>query len=233
MEVDSRSAKAGEATRPPARRSWMKAVAAVLLVLTLWVAFDLTAASRHDLRDFDGHQIGSLETEMWRAYYDHHPASLFVELTSVLRNQFHLSLWRSFLDAYYAAHAAVVFQAGHQRSDYLRALPDLERYYAQIRQGSNIAFDAKKAAALELEWWIIHRQRDQHAPGDLVRALAELQAEIYQQPQDLFMDHAQARAEAMLIRDARAEAGGVSEADWQRIGELLDHSWVSLRSALR
>jgi hypothetical protein len=84
-----------------------------------------------------------------------------------------------------------------------------------------------------LEWWIIHRERAQHPPGDLVDALAALQAEIYQRPAASFAIHAQARADAMLIRDAKAESGGVTEADWRRIAELLDRSWVSLEETVR
>jgi len=36
----------------------------------------------------------------------------------------------------------------------------------------------------------------------------------------------------MLIRDERAEAGGVGEEDWRRIDELLCASWRSLRRAV-
>lgn len=89
-----------------------------------------------------------------------------------------------------------------------------------------------KAAALELEWWIIHRERGRHIPEDLVNALAGLQAEIYQQPVSTFEEHANARANAMLIRDERAQAGSVSEADWNRIGVLLERSWVSLATVV-
>jgi hypothetical protein len=220
-------------TKLGAPRLWARRLAAALSAIAVWVAIDLTVVRPHDLQEFDGHRFGALETEMWRSYYDHHPVRLFEELTSVLRTQYRFSFWRSCLGGYYAAKAAVVFQAGHQRTDYLRALPDLERYYSLIRRGSNIPFDDKKAAALELEWWIIHRERAQHPSADLVDGLAALQAEIYQRPAASFTIHAQARAEAMLIRDARAESGGVSEADWRRIGELLDRSWVSLEQAVR
>jgi len=36
----------------------------------------------------------------------------------------------------------------------------------------------------------------------------------------------------MIIRDERAEAGGLSEADWMRIHELLRGSWNSLWHAV-
>lgn len=46
------------------------------------------------------------------------------------------------------------------------------------------------------------------------------------------MDHGRLRAEAMTIRDTKAEQGGVTEADWTRIDELLHQSWRSLHEAV-
>jgi hypothetical protein len=138
----------------------------------------------------------------------------------------------------------VVFQRGHNRGEYERALPDLmevarlrsavdrESDYMIVRRRSDAPFDVEKSAQLELEWWIVHRERDRRDPGDLARALAGLQAEIYLCPQDRLVAHAKARAEAMLIRDTRAADGGVTEPDWERIGVLLDASWVSLQTAV-
>jgi len=98
---------------------------------------------------------------------------------------------------------------------------------------SDIPFDEDRAARLELDWWIIHRRRDQHAPGDLAKALAELQAEIYHVPVDRVLEHGRIRAEAMTIRDTQAEKGVVSEADWVRINELLKESWEALAKAVK
>jgi len=83
-----------------------------------------------------------------------------------------------------------------------------------------------------LEWWIVHRQRARHKPGDLDRALAELQAEIYRVPVEKLLEHGRLRAEAMTIRDTKAEAGAVTEADWAKIDQLLRQSWRSLAQAV-
>jgi len=98
---------------------------------------------------------------------------------------------------------------------------------------SDIPFDVDRVAHLELEWWIIHRERARHPPGDLEKALAELQAEIYRVPVERLMEHGRLRAEAMTIRDTKAEDGGVTEADWARINELLEQSWRSLAKAVK
>jgi hypothetical protein len=125
-----------------------------------------------------------------------------------------------------------VFKGGHNRQEYEKALPYLLSFYASIRKVSDIPFDVERAAQLELEWWIVHRERDRHAPGDLARALAELSAELYQMPAERFAEHAQLRAEAMTIRDTNADTGGVTEADWAKIDELLHLSWRSLKAAV-
>jgi len=194
----------------------------------LWITEDLYFPRRHDLRSFDPVQVASLETAMWRSYYDHRALDLFAELTRLLRQEYGMPLWRSWLAAYHAARAAEVFQRGHNRGEYERALPDLVSFYRLILRTSSADFDVSAAARLELEWWIVHRERERHPPGDLEQALAVLQAEIYHLPAERFAEHARARAEAMLLRDARA-AG----ADWSEIGRLLSLSWSSLHRAVR
>lgn len=209
-----------------------KAVLVVCALLLFWGALDFFIPRADSIRDFDPHAVASLETEMWRSYYDHRRVALFVQLTSLLRTQYHLSWTRSCVAAYHAARAAVVFQRGKERPDYTLALPDIVDYYNLVHAGSDTRFDVGRASQLELEWWIVHRQRARHAPQDLPEALAALQAAIYSKPEDRFREHGQKRADAMLIRDSRAESGGVSDSDWRRINLLLDQAWVSAWSSI-
>jgi len=185
------------------------------------------------LREFDADEVARLETAMWRSYYEKQRLQLFNQLSETLRTQYHMPLVRSNQVAYYAANAAFTFKQGHGRSDYEKALPDLVKFYGGIRKMSDIPFEVDRAARLELEWWIIHRERARHAPEDLAKALAELQAAIYQIPVDRLMEHGQLRAEAMTIRDAKAESGGMKEEDWAKINELLRRSWGSLEKAVK
>jgi len=214
------------------RGRWIKYGAALFVALLAWAAFDLYAPRRTSLRDFDPDEVARLETAMWRSYYSRQRVALFRQLSELLRTQYRLPLWRSNRVAYHAARAAFVFKDGRGRSDYERALPDLVNFYRAIRAVSDIDFDVERAARLELEWWIVHRERRRHAPGDLERALADLAAELYRVPAERLAEHARLRAEAMKIRDDRAEAGGVTEDDWRRIDELLHESWRSLHSAV-
>ncbi len=199
-----------------------------LVAIVVWVGFDLYGPRTTRMRSFDPNEIARMETEMWRSYYARERVKLFNQLSSLLRSQYQMPVATSNAVAYQAAKAAFVFKDGKKREDYEKAMPYLINFYQAIRDGSDIPFDVERAAKLELEWWIIHRQRAKYSPQDLARALAALPAEIYQLPPERLMEHARLRQEAMSIRDKEAASNGVSEADWNRIGDLLRASWQAL-----
>ena len=219
--------------RRPLLKLIVRVTALVLALVICAVLFDLFYPRKTKLREFDPDEVARLETAMWRSYYEKQRVRLFNEATELLRTQYHLTPVKSNVVAYYAANAAFVFKAGKQRSDYEKALPDLIKFYNHLHNMSDIDFDVYKVSRLELEWWIIHRERENHAPGDLARALAELQAAIYNVPVERVMEHGRLRAEAMTIRDTKAQQGGVTEADWAKINDLLRQSWGSLAQAVK
>jgi hypothetical protein len=203
------------------------------ILLAGWVAFDLYMPHKVDIREFDADEVARLDTAMWRSYYSKERLKMFAELTELLQKQYKLNFWRRQLIAFYAAKAAFVFKDGNSRADYEKALPPLEKFYGEIHDISTTDFDVKKAAQLELEWWIVHRERKKYQEGDLARALAEAAAAVYQMPSQNFMEYGAYRAEAMKIRDTKAEeAGSITEEDWQKMDELLHISWRSLRAAV-
>ncbi len=222
-------------TAGPAKRRSRRGLRIVLLIalaLIAYAAYDLFAPRASRMRSFDPDEVARLETAMWRSYYARQRLQLYNQLSELLRTQYNLPFIRSNAVAYQAARAAFVFKDGRNRQDYEQALPYLVSFYSAIRKVSDIPFDVDRAARLEVEWWIIHRERALHAPGDLARALAELSSELYQMPTERFAEHARLRAEAMTIRDTKADAGAVTEQDWAEIDELLHRSWKSLKDAV-
>jgi hypothetical protein len=166
---------------------------------------------------------------MWRSYYDRKPVKLFLELAEMLRTQYKFPWLRSHLGAYYAAKAAFDFKDGKQRSDYEKALPALVSYFEAIRRTGNIEFDVPYAAKVELEWWIVHRERERYGKEALDKACADAAAAIYLVSPDSTLEHGRLRADAMVIRDVQAAAGGVSEENWGQIDNLLQGCYRSLR----
>ena len=197
-----------------------------------WATADLVRPRRVDIRSFDPDEVARREAAMWRAYYDHRALPFFTEIARLMRSQFGLGPARAALLAGLAVRAAVVFQGGHERADYVHALPLLRRYHAILRRASEVPFDPDRAAALELEWWIVHRDAARLPAGSLERCLAEVGAEVYQVPVDELAEHGRHRAAAATIHDQLAASGSLSEQDWQRIKQELRSAWRSLRSAV-
>lgn len=218
--------------RSPARGLAGAVIGGLIVLALLWAGIDLWAPRSTDIRSFNPGEVARLDAAMWRSYYDRQRLRLFGQLAELLRSQYHLTPLRSNLAAYEAAKAAFAFKGGKARVEYARALPNLVRFYAAIRRVSNVPFDVDRAAQLELEWWIVHRERSPQAPDELARALAELQAEIYRVPVEQLTEHARLRAEAMTIRDEKALAGDLAEEDWRQIEERLLASWIALSRAV-
>ena len=199
-----------------------------------WAVAELARPRRADIRVFDPDEVARLETAMWRSYYDRRRLPLFGQLVALLQGQFHLQPLRAVTLAGLAARAAAVFQVDASHADYRRALPYLERYYTGIRAVGEVPFDPARAARLELAWWIVHREVDDHPPGDLEAALADLAAELYQVPAERLWTHASRRAEAMAIRDRTSRRPvGVLEDDWDRIEAVLWVAWKALADEVR
>lgn len=217
-------------TRAPKkrRRTFLLCLSGILVALSIWIVVDLFAPRAHSLRDFNSSEVARLDTAMWRSYYAKQRVALYFQLTELLRKEYHLPWWRSQWVGYQAAKAAFVFKEGHTRSDYEKALPYLRNFYAAISAVSDEPFDVDRIARLELEWWIVHRQRERHSPEDLPKLLAETASVMYHLPYAALLEHGKLRAEAMRIRDVQAAAGELTEKDWNQIGSLLDQSWHSL-----
>ena len=120
------------------------------VLLVGWIAIDLYTPHKVDIRDFDADEVARLDTAMWRSYYSKERLKMFSELTELLQKQYKLNFWRRQLIAFYAAKGAFVFKDGKSREDYEKALPDIEKFYGEIRDISTTDFDAKRAAKLEL-----------------------------------------------------------------------------------
>jgi len=204
----------------------------LLLLLAGWVGVDTLVPHKSKMREFDPNEVARLETAMWRSYYAHQRLSLFCQLDETLRTQYHMPFWKSEWTAFQMAKAAFIFKNGKKPADYEKALPNLRKSYAAVRAMSDIDFDIEHAARLELEWWIIHRERKSQPSQTLENALAELQAELYHVSPASVAEHARLRAAAMHIRDTKAVSGSVMDDDWVQIDKLLRDSWQSLYQAV-
>jgi hypothetical protein len=219
-------------THPPKPGHWF--LWCTILALLFWISVDLFVPHKSSLRQFDPKDVARLETTMWRSYYEKKPVRLFWQLAGGLRQQFHAPFWRSFILGFQASKAAFDFKKGKTRLDYQKTLPDLVSYYESIQALSTEQFDVPNVAKLELEWWIVHRQRERYSYADLANALVQTSAALYRQPPVSFVTYGRLRADAMrLCDDVRHRPGGATEADWLHIEEVLNQAWGSFHQAVQ
>ena len=181
------------------------------------------------LRGFSPTDMGGLETDMWRAYYDRHYAALIGCLYRVNRDDYGFSPLDSALVAYYAAKAAKIFQPTTSRAEAQAALPSLEAYFELIRRRSHEPFDVASAARTELDWWQLRREHVTFE--DYGKVVAKVAAEVYRASNQEIRRAGQLRAEMMDYRDQRGD-GRMKEADWQHIRENLVESYALLKKGV-
>lgn len=213
--------------RAPWRPTWI-GLSIVFGLMAFWCLVDIYGPWHGDLRKFDPSAIARTETLMWRAYYDKDGGRLFLETYRLLRTQEGFPPIRALASAYWAGRAAFIFKEGKTRSDYVRALPYLESYYGAVCRTGQLKADPTKLAQLELDWWIIHRERGEHGESALVRAIASVAGELYQLDPNHLTAYALPRARAMLERSEKEQAKRMTDNDWLDVQDELAKSYGSL-----
>jgi hypothetical protein len=127
---------------------------------------------------------------------------------------FGLGPWRTFVGAWHVLRANQAW-APVPDNDPDAARASMMRFYRLVLAHSELSFDPRRASALEVEWWRLHRahQRDDAATrSELERALVDLYSYVYSAPRESMHEAARWRAEAMDLSDVWV-AGGCDLAD--------------------
>jgi hypothetical protein len=190
------------------------AVALLLVASSVAVRAATTAPPRASdvpaLESFDPVRVGTVEQEAWAAYYYREWARLLQLMLEMIQGQFGLSPAQSLEAAYFATQAQVVWAdrgaAGGEAEDLMR------QFYALVREPAGGRYDVDRAAALEINWWAVHRNRAQYPDSAaLARALAELYAEVYRLPVVAALPAGEHRARAMDLSDQWIREGKVRD----------------------
>jgi hypothetical protein len=190
---------------------------------------------------FDPMRLAALEKGGWEAYYRRDWPHVFGLMVQLNRTQFCLPLPTAVVAAVDVVRASVAFAPAD--NDVPAATAQLERFYAKVLRFRRSPADAKTLAALEMDYWIVHRQlavaRKESADAQaehagkcepLVQALAGLHAALFAAPPAAIRRSAELRAEAAILVDGitggyTADAAG----DWQRIEEVLAAAYSELQ----
>lgn len=188
-------------------------------------------------RDFNPAQVGALECVAWTAYYRRDWPRFLIAGLIAARRCFALPWPATLACAWYVMRANQRW-APYPDNDPDGARRDMERFYEIARRHTQERFAPSTAAALEVEWWRLHRanQHGQLSGGEavVVDAVTRLYAYTYHAEADLVRPAAAARVRAMGCTDRWVADGCPSDSPLveQARGALIE-SYAALRRAVR
>jgi hypothetical protein len=173
---------------------------------------------------FDPVEVGRAECASWAAYYRHEWFRFLTSALTMVREGFQLGPLRTLAAAWYVLRANQVWSP-YPNNDPAAACRYMARFYRLVADVGRLQVDADQAAALEVAWWRVHREL-QHDSAvtrtDLLTALIDLYAYVYDADEQAVRPAAEARVQAMDYSD-----------QWVRNGcSLSDPLLASERRAL-
>lgn len=189
--------------------------------------------------DFDPERLAYLEAAGWRAYYDRNWLRVFGLMVQTNREQFRMSLPTAIAAAVDIVRASIAFAPVD--NDVPAATGHLHAFYDKARRSLGLTADAGTLAALEMDYWIVHRtlaNERKAAPGHtgdvepMVAALERLHAALFDAPPDALRQSAAARAQAAVTVDRIT--GGYSDdvaADWRAIERDLRAAYTAVAAS--
>jgi hypothetical protein len=161
------------------------------------------------LRSFDPVRIADLEYRAWVGYYLRRWPQVLRASVGLVRAGFGMDWFRTLHGAWLVLRANQLW-APYPDNHPDRARRCMRRFYALVRLTYGEPANPSKAAALEVDWWRVHRER-QHAPGpdndELVDAVTRLYRYLYEEPAAAVRPAAVHRAAAMELSDQWVKEG--------------------------
>jgi hypothetical protein len=174
-------------------------------------AWWVTVGSPGDVRSFDPFRIADLEYRMWVGYYQRRWTQVLAASVRLFRLGFGKD-WVRTLQGAWLMLRAVQLWAPFPDNDPDGARACMCELYALVRLRFGEPADPARAAALEVDWWRAHRER-QHAPdpaetGDeLVESVTRLYCYLFGETEAAVRPAAVHRVQAMDLSDQWVREG--------------------------
>ena len=171
----------------------------------------VSASSPNRLRSFDPVRVARLEYRAWVGYYLRRWPQVLAASVGLVRSGFGMD-WERTLQGAWLVMRANQLWAPFPDNDAGGARSCMEQFYELVRQSYGEPADPAQAAALEVDWWRVHREV-QRAPGaaepagELVASLTRLYCHLYAETEAAVMPAAVHRARAMDLSDQWVREG--------------------------
>jgi hypothetical protein len=212
----------------PTRRRRLRWVVGAIVAVAAVAAGYVAIPRRADLTRFDPAAMASLETAMWRHYYEARYLALLLDLYRAARHEQGFSPLDSARIALAAARAAKSFQPSTSRAQAEAAIPDLISYFRLLAAAAPVAVPVEETARTELAWW--QARREAVSPEQYGAIIARVSTLIYGVDNTDIRRSGIIRAQAMDYRDAHS--ADMTEADWAAIEGRLQVAYGLLKQAV-
>jgi hypothetical protein len=189
----------------------------------------------------DPDRVAYFESAGWRAYYDRNWPQVFWLMVQLNREEFRMSLPTALAASVDIVRASIAFAPID--NDVPAATAALRRFYDKARRSAGLRADAQTLAALEMDYWVVHRKlalerkRTPDHAGDIepmVASLASLHAALFDATPEAIRRSAELRAQAAVTVDRIT--GGYSTdvaADWRQVEAHLLEAYRALQGRVR
>lgn len=187
---------------------------------------------------FDGARLAYLEVAGLKAYYDRKWLDCFRYLLRIAREQFGLSFFRALQNAYYFTKASVAWAPVDNKPEVTRNC--IFKFYRIAKRhgnhGKGMPFDLKQVAALEFQYWILHRERGRHPDNDpepYIQCLTNLHSAIFRLPieETRYSGEMRAQGTDAIDRVTGKRSTDIDE-DWRKAEHALSEAYRSIAAKL-
>ncbi|HYK83919.1 MAG TPA: hypothetical protein VEV19_01045 [Ktedonobacteraceae bacterium] len=175
-------------------------------------------------------RVAYYEANGWRAYYEHNWLQLLRLIVGLCQEQFHIPFPVSLLAAYYTTRASVAWAPVNH--DVRKVEAYLYKFYSVARRYSGLQFDVERVAALELQYFDVHRRLSiagQEDKSEFIHTMAELHSAIFGITPDQARESAELRVLAGNTVDLITSKTSANPAsDWAKLEEYLRQCYASI-----
>ena len=177
-------------------------------------------------------RLAELEAGGWRAYYDRDWLKLIQLMVQLNQEQFSIPFPLSVVAAYPVARGSSAWAPVTNDPAVVRR--HFTRFYRIARRWSGMDFEPRRAAKLEIDYWIEHRRLiGNDDKSSFVDAMTALHSHLFDLPPERVRESAEWRVKANNTVDLiTSGASRDPEADWAKLEEELRQCYRSIKREL-
>jgi hypothetical protein len=177
-------------------------------------------------------RLAHLEAGGWRAYYDRHWPNLIGLMVQLNQELFHIPFPLSLVAAFHVARGSVAWAPVDHDEEKVRQ--HFTRFYRIARRWSGMRFEPRRAAELEVGYWIEHRRLVGISEKEsFIQAMTALHSHLFDLPPERMRESAEWRIKANNTVDLiTGKLSTDPEADWAKLEEELRQCYTSVQREL-